>query len=349
MSRKFILSIDGGGIRGIVPALVLEDLTKRLAARGKSAPLHTYFDLIAGTSAGALVAAGLAAPRAGGQPGEAVATPAELAELFRSEGRRVFDANLWQRLRSGVLIPGLRRARYSPAPLEAILKERFGDRRVHEALTGLVVTAYDIESRKAVFITNGRDRHGRPSSDYLLREALRASTATPTFFVPAQARDLSADRIRTLVDGAVFANDPGVAAFVEGRKLGWARDEIVLVSLGTGYEDQSFLYEQVAAWGLLGWLNPRKGIPILSIMMQGQASTASYQAEHLLTQSGGPRYLRIDARLDQASDALDDTRPSNIAALETFAATLIENNGSVLEAIADMLGREQPGQNAPVA
>lgn len=337
MKRRFILSIDGGGIRGLVPALVLDDLVGRLAKRGRREPLHRCFDLIAGTSAGALVAAALAAPRKGGQSDEAVATPAELVELFREEGPRVFAADFWQRLRSGILIPGLRLARYSASSLEALLQERFGDVRVHEALTGLVVTAYDTENRQAVFITNGRDRNGAPSADFFLREALRGSTATPTFFVPAQARDLSAGRTRTLIDGAVFANDPGVAAFVEGRKLGWSRDEIALLSLGTGYEDQAYGRKEVSSWGLLGWLDPRKGVPILSMMMQGQASTASYQAERLLPRDDGAVYCRIDGQLTGASDALDDASSKNIAELERFAGMLIAQHENALEAFADLI------------
>lgn len=334
MTRKLILSIDGGGIRGIVPAMVLANLAVRLEARGVRRPLHECFDLIAGTSTGGIIAAGLACPRPGA-PGAAAATPFELAALYRDEGRSIFRRSWRQRLRSGILVSGLRGPRYSARPLAERLRARLGEARLSQALTGVMMTAYDVEARRAVFMTNGKERDARPADDYLFHEAALATASAPTFFPPVQVRNLSHGGTQALIDGGVFANDPAIAAFVEGRKLGWTRDDITVLSLGTGYANRAYRFEDVRGWGLFSWVDPDKATPILSIMMQGQASTASYQAAHLLNADGDrPGYWRIDAELDGPSDEIDDASEANVDALEAFAGRLIGRHDAVLERVA---------------
>ena len=93
-----ILSIDGGGIRGLIPALILEELEKRLRAKGKTEPLHSYFDLIAGTSTGGIIAAGLTAPHPH-DVSRPAATPADLVALYRDHGGEIFRNDVFTRMR----------------------------------------------------------------------------------------------------------------------------------------------------------------------------------------------------------------------------------------------------------
>ena len=156
-----------------------------------------------------------------------------------------------------------------PRPLEKLLKERFGWTSMASALTKLVLTAYDIEQRKAVFLTNGLEENGSRPDDYYFWQAVRATTAAPSYFEPARIENLTRKREEALVDGGVFMNDPTIAAYLEARKLGWDNDEIVILSLGTGRApERSFAYQDAIGWGALGWMQPSKGVPILSIFLR---------------------------------------------------------------------------------
>ena len=349
---KFILSIDGGGIRGVIPATVLTVLMKKLKQRNKKLPLHRYFDVIAGTSTGAVIAAGLTCPRPG-QPGTPAADPQTLLDLYKSKGQQIFDLGMFGRLGNA----GYLNERYDAGPLEQILKDMLGAKtELKQALKTVIITAYDIRDRRAMFLSNVDDKHER----FFFWQAVRGSTAAPTYFEPALVEDIAGtEQGKTptipLIDGGVFANDPAMAAYVEGCKRGWVNDMVIL-SLGTGSSNQEIPYDKAKDWGSLGWIKQGNESPIISVLMQGQSSTASYQLDRLLNPDVGAfvhgathvteknrdqlNYFRLDARLGNdgdPNDALDDARPENIAKLEKFGRTLAEKHDLALEEIADRL------------
>jgi len=337
--KRFILSIDGGGVRGLIPLRVLEALESRLIHRGVGLPMHRVFDLMAGTSTGGLIAAGLSAPRPGGSAGEAAATIAELRMFYERDAREIFKHSISARLARAVTNPlGLFDETYDARPLEKLLKERFGWTSMASALTKLVLTAYDIDQRRAVFMTNGLEENGSRPDDYYFWQAVRATTAAPSYFEPARIENLSRKREEALVDGGVFMNDPAIAAYLEARKLGWDQDEIVILSLGTGRApERSFSYQDAVGWGALGWMQPSKGVPILSIFSDGQTQTAAYQAGHLFNELPGVTYHRLDATLAPEAEDMDNARPGNIIALNGAADRVIRDNTVLLDNLADLL------------
>lgn len=322
---RYILCLDGGGIRGIIPTLVLQELFHALKRHGWHRPAHQTFDLIAGTSTGGIVAAGLASPHVSADPDLAAATPEELTRLYKLDGPKLFSRSLWQRVRTA---DGLLGPRYAATNMSRILKERLGaTTKISQAQTHLVLTAYDLEKRSAKFLTNCR--HGfQHSDDYFVWQAALASASAPTFFPPAAIQNLTSRKTEALVDGGVFANDPVLAALVEGCKMGWQLQDMVVLSLGTGSQTRAIPAGRADGWGPLSWVNPANGSPIISIFMQGQASTASYQARHLLAgitpnkPLSPPRYLRIDGPLESSSDDLDDTSAANMKNLQEFGSQL---------------------------
>ena len=315
---KTVLSIDGGGIRGLIPAVILAKLEEALAARGLPTALEHHFDLICGTSTGGIIAAGLTTPHpAGGD--RAAFNAADLVALYKDHGAEIFARPWWRALTSVV-----RRAAYDATTLETMLEDRLGEARLRDARTRVTLTAYDIDERRAVFMTNTED----DPEDYAVREAARATAAAPTFFPPAQVRPLRHGEpiTRTLVDGGVFANDPVFSAFVEARKNGFAAGDIHILSLGTGVATRSYPYREARNWGLIDWLRPSNATPIISILMHGQASSAAYLADRLLNDADAPRYERIDMPLTApAKDDLDDTSPENLRALEQVALGALES------------------------
>jgi predicted acylesterase/phospholipase RssA len=148
-------------------------------------------------------------------------------------------------------------------------------------------------------------------------DAAHATSAAPTYFEPVR---LGA---RTLVDGGVFAINPAVFAYIETR----AEPELLL-SLGTGSHTRPLPYQDVKDWGRLEWAEP-----IIDVVFDGSADAVDAQLQTLT----GDRYIRLQTRLEEASDDLDDTSPENLAALRREAERLIAARDADIERACELL------------
>jgi patatin-like phospholipase/acyl hydrolase len=137
---KKILSIDGGGIRGLIPALVLAEIETRT---GKA--VADCFDLIAGTSTGGILALGIARDDGSGRPRYAAK---DLAGIYQTRGKEIFSRSLWK---GAVSLGGLADELYSHKGLDAVLDEYFGNEPLGAALTHTLIPSYDIQNRQPVF------------------------------------------------------------------------------------------------------------------------------------------------------------------------------------------------------
>ncbi len=274
------LALDGGGIRGLIPALVLAEIERRT---GRA--MTTMVDVIAGTSTGGIIACGLALP-------DPMAAE-EIAAIYEVDGPSIFDRSAIKIVTSA---NGLLDERYDSDGLVSSLRRHLGRTRLAEATTPLVLTAYDLEARQALLLRSDTE-------DVSMVDAAHATSAAPTYFEPVR---LGA---RTLVDGGVFAINPAVFAFAEAGGT-----PELLLSLGTGSHTRPLLYEQVKDWGRLEWAEP-----IIDVVFDGSADAVDAQ----LTALAGDRYLRLQTRLEEASDDLDDASPENLAALRREAERLI--------------------------
>lgn len=352
---KFILSIDGGGIRGAIPATVLTVLENKLKARGATKPLCHYFDLIAGTSTGAIIAAGLTCPKSATSK-TPVATADALVKLYTERGGEIFDRSLFRKLSN---FGGFLDEHYSAAALEKILIDLLGDRQIKHALTKVLITGYDIHARRAVFLSNVDSEN----ENFYFWQAVRGSSAAPTYFEPALVEHLAqteGGKVPSfpMIDGGVFANDPAMAAYVEARKMspGSDSDDIVVVSLGTGSANRKIPYQQAKDWGAAGWISPTNGTPLISVFMQGQASTAPYQLNRILnhqppkfTKDGtivtdanrkALNYFRIDGELIGANDDLDDASDKNLKNLVSLGEQFAKTHSIALDEIAERLAQQ---------
>ncbi len=307
--RIRVLSIDGGGIRGIIPALVLAELERR-AGR----PVADLFDLVAGTSTGGILALALAQPGRDGRPAR---TAEELVELYETEGPRIFARDLLQRIRS---VEGLADERYSAEGLDRALKRYLGDTRLPDALTPVLVTAYDTAAREAVLLS--RD------DDLAMRDAARATAAAPTYFEALELR--VGGRDRSLIDGGVFAINPAMLAYAEVART-HPGAEVLLLSIGTGQLTRSLPFEQVSGWGLLEWARP-----IIDVVFDGVADTIDLELEALLGPGPG-RYWRLQTTLTEASDDLDDASPDNLRALRRKGERLAAERADDLDEVIGLL------------
>lgn len=306
-----ILSIDGGGIRGVIPGVLLQYIEEKT---GNS--ISNTFDLIVGTSTGGILAAGLTVPGKGNFP---KFSAEDMVSLYTDFGGEIFGRSLWRKVSSGA---GSIDEKYSHKNLERLLTERLGKKTLKDCLKPIVLTSYDIERREPYFFKSSRAKKHTTRNHYLA-DAARATSAAPTYFEPAKVMSLSKNPVRrALVDGGIFANNPSVCAYVEAIRQKGPNDEILMVSLGTGVATRKIAYEDAVDWGALGWARPA-----ISAMMDGVSDVADYQMEQLLagkTNGKNQRYFRFDIELLMASDDLDNARAGNIQNLKDEAARIVE-------------------------
>jgi predicted acylesterase/phospholipase RssA len=168
---------------------------------------------------------------------------------------------------------------------------------------------YDLEARQALVLTR--------ADDMTMVDAAHASSAAPSYFEPVRAGR------RTLVDGGVFATNPAMLAYAEA-----AGQLDVLASLGTGEHTRPLPFEEVQDWGKLEWAQP-----ILDVVFDGSADAVDRELTALIA----GRYIRLQTRLDEASDALDDVSPENLAALRREASKLIAQRTDDIDRLCALL------------
>jgi uncharacterized protein len=327
-----ILSLDGGGIRGILPAMVLAELERRTGR-----PTHQLFDLIAGTSTGGILALGLVRPGAGGS---AAHTAQTMVELYEKDGPRIFDRSPTHRIAA---LGNLLEEKYSSAGVESVLKKHFEDTMLSEALGRVFVTSYDIETREPYFFKSYRATRD-PRRDHLMRDAARATSAAPTYFEPVRIVSEDPRGYKALVDGGVYANNPSACAVVESMCEFDAKiDDIVMLSLGTGELTRPILYEDARKWGLAKWAQP-----ILNVVFDGVSDTVNYQVQSLLSKGGViDQYLRIQPTLATVNDDMDDVSGRNMQLLKVLADRMIAENDAKLDGIAARLTAQPTLAGAP--
>src|SRR3954465_6802597 len=280
------------------------------------------FDLIAGTSTGGILACGLTRPGDGGAP---AFTAADLIGPYESEGPEIFHRSLVKRSEPA---DGYVDERYDDVGLNAALRRYLDGTRLSEAVCDLFITAYEIERREAFFFRSSRARTD-PAYDFTFVDIARATAAAPTYFEPARVRDVGGAAEYTLIDGGVFALNPAMVAYAELAASGRAAEIDLVVSLGTGAHTRPLRFEDARNWGQLEWARP-----LVDVVFDGLAQTVDFELGQLL---GPERYVRLETRLTEASDDLDDAGDRNLEALRREGARLVEERAEDLERVARLL------------
>jgi len=271
LNRFQILSLDGGGIKGIFSAAVLAHLEEDL-----NLDIAEHFDLITGTSTGGIIAIGLGMGM----------RPREILRFYVDKGPGIFANGLMTSLRR------MWRKKLAPDGLENALKECFGDTLLGACRKRLVIPSYNIgEDDVYLFKT---PHHERLTRDYKVPvwKVAMATSAAPTYFPSFR----NVDHIR-LVDGGVWANNPAMVGIVEAvSMLDVPLESILVFSLGTTSEIKG-RSKRLDHGGLLQW-----AFEAVDVIMRGQSIGANTQAMHLL---GPENVLRLDPKVPDGLFALD--------------------------------------------
>ncbi|KAM3092567.1 patatin-like phospholipase family protein [Phormidesmis sp. 146-12] len=344
MTGKFkrrVLSIDGGGIRGIIPSMILNYIEERTGKR-----IATMFDLISGTSTGGILALGLTKRNSDSSINhEPEYTAAELVHFYRKFGKKIFSEYI------PTSVDDLLQPKFNPQSRQEVLEELLGEACVEDALREIFITSYDIELRTPIFFTSNRKAEESDSLDsrklcrgFKMSHAAMATSAAPTFFPPYKLETVhrTSEGYYALIDGGIFANNPSSLAMMEAMisykrntNEELQRDDTLVVSLGTGALTRKYKYRDVKNWGQLKW-----AIPILNIVLDGQSEAVAYQLDKLMiTEGQGRNYYRFQVPLssDNGHDQMDNASPRNIEYLEELGERLIAQRKESLDQLCEVL------------
>ena len=322
MSKTFrILSIDGGGIRGVIPAMVLAELERITGKR-----IAEQFDLIAGTSTGGFMALLLAMP---GHDNKPRYSAQEIVELYLKHGKDLFyrsDAYIKQS-KDGEVLP-----KYPGSDVKKVFDLYFGKAELKDAVTEVLVTAYDMDCRNLkLFIS--LNAYG--DENFFMADVARATTAFPTIFPAVELTSVNGKKTLHCLDGGVGAINPSIQA-LSMVLAAEPKANVMLVSLGTGDYDKPLPFKQVEKWG--SNLTPGQGwdpLTLMDVMFDGMNHAASEAADWMIVRRG-PCY-RLQARLCEALSPMDNTAPEHIKLLQSVALEMIQAKEDELKEIASHL------------
>lgn len=268
-----ILTIDGGGIRGVYPAHILHRIKEEFGIS-----FFEYFDLIVGTSTGSIIAAALS-----------IDYPiSKIAKLYKEKGEEIFRKNKFGAF-------GFLTAKYNNHSLIKELKAAFGDKTLSDTSTRLMIPATDIGNGQVyVFKSNYLDEFVRDKNTKIL-DAVLASCSAPAFFKPYIVKEY------LLADGGLWANNPSLAALIEtAGKLNGSMKDIKMLSIGTGIGNRYYSTRKPnRLWGLVtGW----KGKKLIDMILNLQSKSAQNMVGLMLNQD---QYLRINFEKEKPL-SLDD-------------------------------------------
>lgn len=304
-----ILSIDGGGIRGLIPAIWLQQLEEDA---GK--PLGEIFDLIAGTSTGAILAAGLSAR----------IPAADLVEVYKKMGGEVFPRPGFTR-DPATLFEWLFRPRYEDRPLGELIAQHFlqpGNKKIKlgELKNNCMIVAYDALARMPrIFRT-----WDKGDAKLAVADVCKGSCSAPTYF-PAHIMDIDGASC-PIIDGGVVANNPSSLALAHAIALNRKDDlsaleqskDVFLLSLGTGNLTKPIETDEAKKWGPAQWAPE-----ILDVLFDGTSSADDLACEAFLSSNS---YIRFQVNLSAASERMDNASAKNINHLIADARKYLDDD-----------------------
>ncbi|XP_016509462.2 patatin-like protein 2 [Nicotiana tabacum] len=334
-----VLSIDGGGIRGIIPGTLLAFLESKLQdIDGPNARIADYFDVVAGTSTGGLISTMLTAPNKDNRP---LYAAKNITNFYMDHGPKIFPESS----RSGFVkrITNLFGGpKYDGNYLRTLVKSILGNLTMKQTLTQTIIPAFDIKRLQPIVFTTS-DAKAHVSRDALLSDICLSTSAAPTYFPPYYFETKDAEgKIRTfdLIDGGVAANNPTLVAISHISKeimLGKSQYEgmepmdckkMMVLSLGTGIgkEEKKYSAAVASSWGVLGWLYNNGASPLLDVFGDASADIVDIHLSTMFQSLQNEKnYLRIqDDSLTGEAASMDVSTTENMKTLVQIGNDLLK-------------------------
>ncbi|XXG61025.1 hypothetical protein AAC387_Pa04g2785 [Persea americana] len=325
-----ILSIDGGGIRGIIPATILSYLESQLQELdGEDARLADYFDVIAGTSTGGLVTSMLTAPNESNRP---LFAAKDIKDFYLEHCPKIFPQFRGPFAPTVKFFKAISGPKYNGKYLHELVEDKLGKKKLHETLTNVVIPTFDIK-RLQPTIFSSYEVKSKPYLDALLSDICIGTSAAPTYLPAHHFKTIYSEgkeREFDLIDGGVAANNPALVAMGEVTKevfrgnpdffpikpMDYGR--FLVISLGTGSpkKHEKYTASHASKWGVLGWLLSDGSTPLVDVFTQASADMVDihisvlFQALH-----SESNYLRIQ----------DDTLSGHVSSVDVATKENLED------------------------
>ena len=304
-----VLSIDGGGVRGIIPARILQEIETRT-----NKPISKLFNIVSGTSTGGLLTLAITKPDGQGNP---EFSAEYLVRLYMERSKEIFaKPSIIRKIKTGF---GLWGSKYDRAAYDEILLQIFKDNLLSQSLCPIFIPIYSLGNSKP-FIASTYFAARNKENDFYLRDIAGAASAAPTYFDPKKFRSPNSTTIYQGVDGGIYANNPeligvtGVYLVHPSFEIG----NIILLSLGTG--DTVKNNQNSGNDGDIGWL---KNKDIIGNMMDAESAIAETAVTAMLKNSN---HFRLQLHLPNELAAMDNSSDSNLNALLEAAENFIQHN-----------------------
>jgi|GEM_PF-2065221 len=306
--NKSILSLCGGGVRGVVLLYILKEIEKRV---GKKA--GDIFSLTAATSVGCIIGS-LLNLKSVENPSVRQYSAEDLTRIMEPKIRQIFDVSYLNEFKT---LDGNIAPKYSSDGMSSVLTELFQETLAKDLLGDYCYTSFDTTDFKHAYFpfTSRNIKNNSLWSGLMVKEMLEGETAAPTYF---SSKKIVLDRPYNIIDGAILANEPCIIAYTEAKTVFQCGDNMTLVSIGTGEVNYHL---DNTDWGALHW-----GSSILPAMFSGQASTARSLCNQLLNIEGqSKKFYSVQFDLEKGHDALDDISDQNMEYLKDVAKKWIDS------------------------
>lgn len=316
-----MLALDGGGVRGLISARILQEIETRAQQ-----PIATLFDVVLGNSAGGLIALGLTVPGPDGMPKY---TANDFVRLYQQYAKMIFNSSFWSKLTSGW---GLWGPKYQRDGLDKLLEDYFSDSRMSSLLRPVLIPSFCIDKSKPS-LWGSVIAKKEPTKDHLVKDIAGATSAAPTYFPPKILEQVDGTRSYE-IDGGVWANSPTAVALL-GLMKGYNPNQSGtgnnhVIAIGTGKVKFKTDPNKLMKAGVYGWL---KDGNLLDMMMNG---ASEWEDAH---QSSLHTVHRLQVDLPKELSAMDDASEANIQALLSTAEQFIEDNSTKIDSLCEQLSK----------
>lgn len=319
-----ILSIDGGGVRSIIPAHIIAELEKRTHKK-----IGELFDLIAGNSMGGLIAAQLVAPD---ENGKIKYSAQDIVNNSYSYYPKIFKKS-W--LMTHFPFLNFFQPKISSIETEKMLNDYFGKTLLSQTVTEVLIPSYEVESDKPYIFKRQQARQDS-KFDFHLKDVVMATTSEPTVVSPHSVNKSNnlAGKEYTFLDGGFIANSPALCAYTWAKILFPEATDFLIVSLGTGDFMTKMSSKKIRSWGIINWI-PQ----IIHLLIRGQGAIIDHELKDLLSAPSDQlrHYFRIQFRLKKDEAAGDNANPAHLHKLGVLGCNVVKENEEQIQQICSLL------------
>ncbi len=306
---KTIISVDGGGIKGIVAITILQAIQNKLPK-----PIHEYVDCFAGTSTGGLIASGLTIPDEEGKP---LYTTDDIVEIYQTLGPDVFNRSFWHKVKT---LWGLISPKFPLDGLEKVSNDKFGDVKLKDALSHVIVATYDLATRRPVVF----DSSNPELNDISFKDVCMGTASVPTMFPSVKSGKYN------LIDGGIFAVSPALCALAICKQK-HPNESFMVISIGNGDYNESLSHKKTSGWGLLQW-----GSTAVGVILDGIGDSVDQQTKVFSTHGDG-KYYRLQFKIPKELSAMDNPSEENVSGLREKTLDWLSKNDETINKICKEL------------